>query len=233
MNWMTKHVASVLVLVVSGAVVLTAGGQDASTRKRNAKSALSLEQQEPAVLRFVSANHSELSPLLVSLKKHSPQQYERAVRDLHRVQQRLDTMRERDSERYELEIKKWQAKSRAQLVAAQLAVSDSVTLQQQLKRLVAQHLKLRAQLLKRDRRRQQDRLKKLNEQIAQVSKPEALEHEVEVLLRTVRRNAQQPSIKAKAASTRKATSKAAAKKTTSPNTDKKSASGRAAKPDKK
>lgn len=183
--------AAISVMVVFGIVVLHAGGQDTSTKKR-AKTALLLKQQESAVSDFVSENHAELAPLLESLKTHSPQQYSRAVRDLHRVQQRLASMRERDVDRHELELKIWQAKSRAQLLAAQLAVSDDESLHEQLEKLVAQHLKFRGQLMRRDRRRQQERLKKLNEQIEQLAAPETLEREVETLVRAVRRGAQKP-----------------------------------------
>lgn len=179
----------------------------APVKKRNVKTAFSLEQQEPDVLQFVAENHSELSPLLKALKKHSPQNYTRAVRDLHRVQQRLSSMRERDSQRHELEVKIWQTKSRAQLLAANLAanlpVSKSDPRRDQLEKLVGQHLRFRSQLLKRDRRRQQDRIKKLNEQIDKLSNADTLDREVEMLLRAVPRNGKPPTGKAKASATGK------------------------------
>lgn len=191
-------------IAVFGVVVISAGGQDGPAKKRTAKPGLTVEQQETPVLHFVAANHGDLEPLLKSLKDRRPQQYGRAIRDLYRVQQRLAMLREKDADRYQLEVKIWQAKSRAQLIAAKLAVanqgsvkSESASLQRELELTVAQHLKLRGQLLRRDRRRQQDRIKKLNEQIEDLAKSETLDREVDALLRTVRRHAQQRGDKKK------------------------------------
>jgi hypothetical protein len=196
-------------IAVFSVVAITAGGQDGPAKKRTAKPVLTVEQQETPVLQFVAENHAELEPLLESLKEHSPQQYGRAIRDLYRVQQKLATLRERDADRYKLEVKIWQTKSRAQLIAAKLAVADSASLQLELEKTVAKHLKLRGQLLRRDRRRQQDRLKKLNEQIEDLAGSETLDREVQGLLRTVRRHAQQRGDKKKteAASTSSAKKK--------------------------
>ena len=150
------------------------------------KTALTARLHEDSVLEFVGKNHVELSPLLKTLKQHKPQQYARALRDLSRVEQRLSGIRERDPERYSLELKIWQAKSRAEVVAAKLAVSDSDQLRKQLEKLVAQNLKFRVQLLRRDRRKQQDRLKNLNAQIEQFSSTEAIDRQVKILTQKVR-----------------------------------------------
>jgi hypothetical protein len=188
-----------LIFVV--AVVLTvARGQDSATNakaknaktpnnarsKNDANSVVKSRPQESLVLEFVAKNHGELSPLLQSLKKRQPQQYARAVRELSRVEQRLSSIRDRDEDRYALELKIWQVKSRAEVVAAKLAVSASDELRSQLEKLVAQNLRLRVQLLRRDRRKQQDRLKKLNEQIENFSSPEAIDRQVKILTRSGR-----------------------------------------------
>jgi hypothetical protein len=122
---------------------------------------------EARVSAFVQEHHRELFELLIYLKEALPREYERAVRDLDRTQQRLASLRHRDVERYELELQLWQAESRAQLLAAriQMKLGESQPLQDQLRAALGSAHDVRLQLLTRDRERLTERLRKLDQQL--------------------------------------------------------------------
>lgn len=188
------------------------GKPDAAAKTRTAQrqSQVALvSKQEPMVRDFVAANHSELAPLLAALKEHNTAEYERAVRELYRVQSRLDSLKQRDPGRYDLELKIWQTKSRAQLVAAKIVVLEDMSegdagsseaLHQQLERLIAQNIKMRNQLLRKEKRRQQERIKKLSEQLERNSQPETIGREAELMLKAVRRQNGQSANKSRTGS---------------------------------
>jgi hypothetical protein len=114
---------------------------------------------------FVKQHHAELAELLIHLKENSPGEYDRAVRDLLRTSERLAQVQERDSLQYELELKQWKARSRAQLLAARLQMADSEDLRKQLHAALSEEYDIRLQLLRRDHDRASDRMKNLADQI--------------------------------------------------------------------
>ena len=122
-------------------------------------------EREAAVMTFVKRHHPELAELLIHLKEHAPREYDRAVRDLLRTSERLAQVQEKDNSSYELELKLWQARSRAQLFAARLQMVDREELRQQLRSTLNEEYDLRQRQLARDRDRAEERRKSLAEQI--------------------------------------------------------------------
>jgi hypothetical protein len=122
-------------------------------------------EREAAVMTFVKHHHAELAELLIHLKENAPKEYERAVRDLFRTSERLAQVQERDSLAYDLELKIWKARSRAQLLAARLQMGDNEELRKQLKATLNEEYDFRLELLERDHERASDRAKSLGDQL--------------------------------------------------------------------
>src|SRR5690349_8086084 len=99
----------------SGALSAQSGtGKSAgtSTAKKDGKTKPAIQitpEREAAALAFVQRNHAELADLLSALKTSQPEEYERAIRDIFRVTERLTTIQERDPLQYELDVAAWTA----------------------------------------------------------------------------------------------------------------------------
>ncbi len=118
-------------------------------------------EREAAALTFVRANHSELADLLDRLKQRRPHEYQKAIRDLFRVSERLTESRERRPERYEAELREWKLQSRIQLLVARLTMGRTPELEQELRGLLNEQLDLRHEIVRQDRDRATARLQAL------------------------------------------------------------------------
>lgn len=118
---------------------------------------------EQQVLAFVETHQSELGELLRYLKSKLPREYQRAVHDLDRTRQRLAQTERRDPQRYELELKLWQAQSQAQLLAAQIRTqpTERQTLSVALRETLKQAQEIKLQLLEREREKLLERAEKI------------------------------------------------------------------------
>jgi hypothetical protein len=122
---------------------------------------------------FVRRNHEELGQLLAHLKENQPKEYERAIRELFRASERLAQIQERDPQQYELELQLWNTQSRIQLLAARLKMGVSGDLTADLEKLLGQQMDLRESLLRLDRRKAEERLAKIDTDIARLEKQRA------------------------------------------------------------
>lgn len=120
---------------------------------------------EADVLEFVREHHAELADLLQQLKENRPKEYQKAIRDLSRVRERLHTMQKNDSGRYDLELSVWKAETRIQLIAARLQMGDKSELRNELRAALNEQVDLRLALLKHEREMTKGRLEKLDAQI--------------------------------------------------------------------
>lgn len=125
-------------------------------------------EREAAAMTFVKQHHPELSDLLAYLKKNMPKQYDKAARELFRASERLARLKDNgDDERYDLELKLWQTRSRVQLLTARLRTRPDDKLKAELRELLVQQYDLRLSQLEIDRDRAARRLAKVDEQIEQ------------------------------------------------------------------
>ncbi len=157
------------VLIVIGASPAAATPQDRDTGVRGAgdgKNALVVtEAREAAALAFVKKNQPELAQLLVYLKQKAPHQYERAVRELFRTSERLAQVRERDSGRYDLELRTWKTQSLVTLLVARWKMRPNERLRRELEKTIDEQFSLLREQLVSDRQRVIQRLKRLDAQI--------------------------------------------------------------------
>ena len=79
--------------------------------------------REANALAFVRENHAELATVLEALKPMNPAEYRKAIVELSQVSRNLADIKVRNPRRHDLVLDGWKAKSRVELLAAQLAGS--------------------------------------------------------------------------------------------------------------
>jgi len=126
-------------------------------------------EREASALAFVRANHPELAELLEQLKAMKPDQYERAINELWQVNRQLAAYKKNDERRYQPALDVWKAKSRAELIAAQMAGgTPSAPLETRLREALANQLEAELSQQRNDRTLVQERLRKLDEAINRI-----------------------------------------------------------------
>jgi len=190
----TAQLASVLVLVAIGGLLhaqsstVSVSPRAAANPKKDGKSKPAITvtpQREAAVMTFVQRNHAELAELLSFLKTSQPEEYERAIREIFRITERLDQIQDRDPLQYELEVAAWTAQSRAQLLAAKLKMGSSEELIKQLREALKSQNEAKLALLKHERQRAADRLAKIDGEIVRFDsdREKLIDRQVQLLTR--------------------------------------------------
>lgn len=186
----SRFIPILLVLALVGLLWGNAPGQQGEkkdTAKADKPTPMNVTpEREAAVRTFVERNHPELAELLTHLKTNKPQEYERAIRELHRITERLAGIQERDRDQYDLEIKLWTAQSRVQLLTARLRMGTTDELKDQLRQALNSQAEAKVALLKHERERVATRLTKIDADIAHFEKDrdEVIEKQMELLVRT-------------------------------------------------
>lgn len=158
-------VVSLVALVMCGWQVTYA--DEKPRPKEKASKEISFADREGAVLEFVATNHAELGELLKRLKSSNHKQYERAVRELATVSDKLSEWKGLDPTRYDIELRLWKVHSRIQLLAAKLTMHADEATEQELRKALEEQFTLRRELLMRERERVSQRLRKLETDLAQ------------------------------------------------------------------
>lgn len=143
-------------------------------------------EKETRVREFVARHHPELAALLDHLKDNQHAEYERAVRDLDRAVERVESWRDRDARRHELELKQWQNQSRVDLLVARLRMANSEDYREPMRALLRERLEIKSELLKLERTRLVERLEKTDQQLQSLASEQdvAIENQLKVLLGT-------------------------------------------------
>jgi len=121
------------------------------------------EEREKNALEFVTEHHPELAEILAGLKENKPQEFQRGLREIQGVSQRIAKFREKQPERYALEVQVWKAGSRARLLAAQGAMDDAASneLKEQIKSELLSQEEGKLKLLEYEQAELQKRLETL------------------------------------------------------------------------
>lgn len=193
MRWVAQC-AMVLALVGLGGLLHAQSGtvsvptRAAANPKKDAKSRPAITvtpQREAAVMTFVQRNHPELADLLSYLKTSQPEEYDRAIKEIFQITERLDRIQDRDGLQYELEVAAWTAQSRVQLLAAKLKMGSSDELVKQLREALKNQNEAKLSLLKHERQKAADRLAKIDGEIARFEsdREKAIDRQVQLLTR--------------------------------------------------
>ncbi len=122
-------------------------------------------QREAAALALVREHHAELIELLDHLKSQKHKAYLQAIQELWRASERLATVRQRDPDRYDLELRAWKIDSRIRLLAAKLSMEQDPELELRLKEALSERADVRLQLKTFVRDRVKTRLETMNAEI--------------------------------------------------------------------
>lgn len=122
-------------------------------------------EREAAARAFIGRHHPELKALLDRLKPMNPTEYEKVVAELFQISENLATLQARDPRRYELDLEAWKARSRVELLAAQLNYNPSPEAESALRQALGTQLDRELAQRRFDREAAEARLKKLNDQI--------------------------------------------------------------------
>lgn len=109
--------------------------QNASNTPVNNTENISSES-EASILEFAKREQLQLFELLQYLKQKRPPSYQQALKETGRNKQRLESLKERDPELYEIESQLWRTRSKLSFLAAQMSVQDDADLDKQLETLV-------------------------------------------------------------------------------------------------
>ncbi len=174
---------------------------DKKGRPRNPPGALPVftPEGEAAALKFVGENHRELAALLKQLKMNSPEEYKRAIRELFRTTEKLAQTKSTDVDRYDLDLEGWKIDSEIRLLAAKLTMGDDEELRGKLRKQFAEKNKLQVQRLELEKRRAEQRLKKIDENIEKLKRDQdqIADRQMTEILRTVRK--ERPAKRARSA----------------------------------
>lgn len=123
-------------------------------------------EQEKTILAFVSKHDTSLHGLLGNLRTSRPKEYQKALVDLNRATDRLAQVKRNRPHAYDLEVKKWQAQSKIQMLAAKLTMNPDPETRDLLRQAIEERANLELQVLRADREFTAKRLQQLDDQIA-------------------------------------------------------------------
>ena len=127
------------------------------------------QQRRAELIGFVRKHHPAIRPLLVSLEKNRPAEFQTALLRLDREVKNLQILEKRSPERYQNLLEQWICKSKIELLSAQLVlkkIDDQKTaVRNELKSQIAKRHDLRIALLAEDAALAKKRLDKLQEQV--------------------------------------------------------------------
>lgn len=131
------------------------------------------DDRKAALLVFANEHQPGVARLLNVLERRNPQEYQRALESLDRDVRRLENLKKRNADLYELGLKRWKNSSAIELLLANIALfserSDEQTRQGQMRRLrqlVVAREELRAQQLTMDIGQLQGHMERLEKQLA-------------------------------------------------------------------
>jgi len=136
--------------------------------------------QEASALKFARKHHAELAELLKRLDAEMASEYQKAIRQIHLVNERLEKLNKRSPDDYQLQLALWKVDSRIKLLAARMTMSSDEKLVSEMEKLLTQKLDLKEKQLVLDRKRTQVRLDRIDGQIEKIrsDRQEYLEKEL-------------------------------------------------------
>lgn len=134
--------------------------------KASTKKTIEISQERrKEILAFAKENHPAIKPLMDRLRKKSPDEYEAAIRSMHKSVSRVQQIK--DETRREMATRMWVVKSKIQLLSAQLAINDSPKIRKELKSLIGARIDLKVEQLKYESDQLQKRVEKVNQELDQ------------------------------------------------------------------
>jgi hypothetical protein len=146
-------------------------------------------EREATALNFLRAHHPELVELVERLKNSKPAEYERAIRESARTSDRLASLKQRDPERYALELEAWKLKSQIRLLAARASMQSQESLADEIRAALERQYEVRLKQLELDRADLAERLQRVETTIDNLQKDRQgkIDKQLETVLRGIDR----------------------------------------------
>jgi hypothetical protein len=144
------------------------GDTAASQRRKDEARPMRSADADEATLEFVREHQPELAKLLEFLKSKQSDDYREAMAESAKVRQRLQSIKGRDAELYEVELAIWKNAAQLRLLAASLSVKSkkvSDADRARLKELITRENELTIKRLELDKARAESRLAQLSQQL--------------------------------------------------------------------
>ena len=142
------------------------------------------------LMKFVNENHPELKPLINSLRKKRPGQYNAAMRSLDKSITRLNELEKSlSAARYEQVLNDWKLRSRIQLLSARLSIKDTPARREELQRLITERIDNRVSQLNAEVDKTQSRLDRLTELVTELeaNRESEIERQFKLAVRSAER----------------------------------------------
>ena len=146
--------------------------------KRQKAAAEKAKKRNEYLMSFVRKSHPELEQLLLQLKDSKPRQYRAAMQGLNKDVMKIDAVKEKDPQRYNLLVTQWSIDSRLKVATAQLRVSDTQENRNAVRALVVQQVNFQIERFKIDRENTIKRLATLKKRIAELEAKRAQNIEI-------------------------------------------------------
>lgn len=180
----TVAVLTLVIVVGTGSVATAATSAAAGEATRTPEDGETAAQAHG----FAETHHPELARLLDQLRDNAPEQYAKALHELHRSREQLEKTRTRNPERYEAALEQWKLSSRIRLTVARMSLTKDPALAAELRELVKARQAVELVSLRAEQDRLEKRLEKLRAMLAahDADPAQAVEREMVELQKNVR-----------------------------------------------
>ena len=132
------------------------------------------KERRAELMAFVKEHHPAIRPLLNSLQKTNPGQYQHALRTLDRDVKALQALQKRAPARYRMSLGYWVTKSKIKLLSAKLAIKKTFPEQQAIEKqiftLIQKQQDLRIAIVTADIKTTEKRLEKYKSDLSKLNK---------------------------------------------------------------
>lgn len=157
-----------VVVIFFGVGVESSTAQQKQSRSANVSEQRTPEetaQRQATLMEFVDEHHPDLKRLLRLLEERKPGQYRKAIRSLSRQFDRLQTVKKRDPNKYEIALRYWKVQSRVEVLSARVALNGPEKFEEKLKELIRQKQEIRIELQKYELAKLEQRVEKIRENL--------------------------------------------------------------------
>ena len=126
-----------------------------------------LAARKAVLYEFVDTHHPALKRLLKLLEEKRPDEFKRAMKALSNQHARLNRNKEKDPERYRIELKMWKVRSRIEYTSAQLTVDNTEKIEGRLRELLQQQWELKIEMRRLEIERQKAKIDAMREDLAE------------------------------------------------------------------
>jgi hypothetical protein len=145
------------------------------------------EQIEGEAFEFVKMHHPELVSLLQLLKAMREKEYETAIRDIVRIQKRLEALENRDPDAHQIELDAWKVQSKIDLLLAKAFARDKSFNPKSLRSLLKEQIEIQKRRYENEQRNLAKRQELIADQLQKLvgHEEEKVEQQFSTLMKRV------------------------------------------------